>query len=112
MTCDEANILLHALIDGELDAGHARDVEAHIATCPSCAAELAAYRQMREAMAKTDLRFTAPESLRRRIDAVLLPRRIVMLDALPRDPTGKLPAGRLAALAVEHLGREPAAGDS
>ena len=24
MTCDEAKILLHALIDGELDAGHAR----------------------------------------------------------------------------------------
>jgi len=71
MTCDEANILLHALIDGELDAGHARDVEAHIATCPSCAAELAAYRQMREAMGKANLRFTAPASLRQRIDAAL-----------------------------------------
>jgi anti-sigma factor RsiW len=71
MNCDEANILLHALIDGELDAGHAREVEAHIATCPSCAAELAAYRQMREAMAKTDLRFKAPASLRQRIDAAL-----------------------------------------
>jgi anti-sigma factor RsiW len=71
MNCDEANLLLHALIDGELDAGHAREVEAHIATCPSCAAELAAYRQMREAMAKTDLRFKAPESLRQRIDAAL-----------------------------------------
>ena len=28
MTCDEAEVLLHALIDGELDAGHAREVEA------------------------------------------------------------------------------------
>jgi anti-sigma factor RsiW len=71
MTCDDARILLHALIDGELDAGHAREVEAHIATCPSCAAELAAYRQMREAMGKADLRFTAPASLRQRIDAAL-----------------------------------------
>jgi anti-sigma factor RsiW len=71
MTCDEAKILLHALIDGELDAGHARDVEAHIATCPSCAAELAAYRQMREAMGKAELRFKAPDSLRQRIDAAL-----------------------------------------
>ena len=35
MTCEEANILLHALIDGELDAGHAREVEAHIVTCPA-----------------------------------------------------------------------------
>ena len=33
MNCDEANILLHALIDGELDAGHAREVETHIAGC-------------------------------------------------------------------------------
>ena len=38
MTCDEAEILLHALIDGELDAGHAREVENHIAGCPRCAA--------------------------------------------------------------------------
>ena len=29
MTCEEAEVLLHALIDGELDAGHARDVENH-----------------------------------------------------------------------------------
>ena len=50
MTCDEAEILLHALIDGELDAGHAREVEAHIAGCARCTAALAAYRQMREAI--------------------------------------------------------------
>ena len=41
MTCDEAEILLHALIDGELDAGHAREVEDHIAGCPHCTAQLA-----------------------------------------------------------------------
>ena len=39
--CDEARLLLHALLDGELDAGHAREVEAHVAGCPHCAAELA-----------------------------------------------------------------------
>ena len=27
MNCAECEILLHALIDGELDAGHAREVE-------------------------------------------------------------------------------------
>jgi anti-sigma factor RsiW len=71
MTCDEAEILLHALIDGELDAGHAREVEAHIAECPRCAADLATYRQMREAVAAADLGYTAPASLRRRIEASL-----------------------------------------
>ena len=71
MDCDEAEILLHALIDGELDAGHARDIETHIAGCPRCAASLAAYRQMSQSIAEADLRYTAPASLRRRIEASL-----------------------------------------
>jgi anti-sigma factor RsiW len=71
MTCDEAEVLLHALIDGELDAGHARDVEAHIADCPRCAPQLAAYREMSRQVADADLRYTAPASLRRRIEASL-----------------------------------------
>src|SRR6185437_13444323 len=71
MTCDEAEILLHALIDGELDAGHARDVEAHIDGCPRCAPQLAAYREMSRQIADADLRYTAPAALRRRIEASL-----------------------------------------
>ncbi|MBS0532067.1 MAG: anti-sigma factor [Proteobacteria bacterium] len=71
MTCDEAEILLHALIDGELDAGHVREVENHIATCPHCAAQLGAYRDMQAEIAAADLRFTAPPQLRRRIEAAL-----------------------------------------
>ena len=46
MTCAEAEILLHALLDGELDAGHAREVEAHLEICPRCAAQLGAYREI------------------------------------------------------------------
>jgi anti-sigma factor RsiW len=71
MTCDEAKILLHALIDGELDAGHAREVEEHIAGCPACAAELAAYREMSKTIAAADLRYAAPPLLRKRIEAAL-----------------------------------------
>src|SRR3954469_2718596 len=71
MTCDEARILLHALLDNELDAGHAREVEAHIASCPACAAELSAQRDMQRVLAEADLRYTAPASLRARIEASL-----------------------------------------
>jgi anti-sigma factor RsiW len=71
MTCDEAEILLHALIDGELDAGHAREVEAHIASCPRCAAQFEAYGEMSKAVAGAGLRYTAPPLLRRRIEASL-----------------------------------------
>ena len=71
MTCDEAEILLHALIDGELDAGHARAVEDHIAGCPRCAAQLHTYREMSKAVAGADVRYKAPLELRRRIEASL-----------------------------------------
>lgn len=71
MTCDEAEILLHALIDGELDAGHAREVEDHIAGCAACAAALRDYREMSKAVAGADLRYKAPPELRRRIEASL-----------------------------------------
>ena len=71
MTCEEAEILLHALIDSELDAGHAREVEAHVAACPRCAAALATYRQMSQAVATAGLRYTAPPALRARIEAAL-----------------------------------------
>jgi anti-sigma factor RsiW len=71
MNCEEAEVLLHALIDGELDAGHAREVEAHIAGCPRCAAALTDYREISKAMASADVRYTAPPELRRRIEAAL-----------------------------------------
>lgn len=71
MTCDEADILLHALIDGELDAGHAHEVENHIAGCPRCAAALRDYREMSKAIAEAGVGYTAPAALRQRIEAAL-----------------------------------------
>ena len=73
MTCAEAEILLHALLDDELGAAHARDVEAHVGRCPRCATELRAYREMRRAMPAAQLRFAAPMSLRHRIERRLPP---------------------------------------
>ena len=73
MNCEEASVLLHALVDGELDAGHVRQVEAHVEGCARCAGELRALREMRQAFAAAALRYSAPASLRQRID-----------DALPR----------------------------
>ena len=71
MTCEEAEVLLHALIDGELDAGHAREVEAHIEGCAHCTALMKEYQEIRQAMAETDLRYKAPLELRRRIEKAL-----------------------------------------
>ena len=71
MTCNEAEVLLHALLDGELDAGHAREVEVHVENCPRCATQLRAYRELQQAMPVAQLHFTAPTSLRRRIEKAL-----------------------------------------
>jgi len=71
MNCAECEILLHALIDGELDAGHARDVEAHVADCSACSEKLKAFRALRDTIATADLKETAPGSLRGRIEAAL-----------------------------------------
>ena len=44
------------------------------------------------------------EALRERIDPVFLPRPLVLVDALPRNSTGKLPRDALRALARQHRG--------
>jgi anti-sigma factor RsiW len=71
MNCEEAEVLLHALIDGELDAGHARELENHIAGCARCAALLAEYREMSKLIAEAGPGYTAPLALRRKIEAAL-----------------------------------------
>src|SRR4051812_49606540 len=71
MTCEEAEVLLHALIDGELDAGHAREVEAHVASCARCARLADDFREMSTAISAADMRYRAPLELRRRIEASL-----------------------------------------
>jgi anti-sigma factor RsiW len=71
MNCAEAEIMLHALIDDELDAVHTREVEAHVASCVGCAEKLAAYRAMRTAIGAARLKEAAPAALRNRIESVL-----------------------------------------
>lgn len=49
------------------------------------------------------------QALRQRVDAAFLPRRVVLVDGLPREPsTGKLPAQRFSAWARAQLGEAPA----
>ena len=71
MSCAAFEVLLHALIDGELNAGHAREVEAHAAACSACAEKLASFRAMRDVMSNAALKETAPAHLRSRVEASL-----------------------------------------
>ncbi|MBO4221270.1 anti-sigma factor [Bradyrhizobium neotropicale] len=71
MTCEEAEVLLQALIDGELDAGHAREVEDHVAGCTRCTELAKDYRAISRMIAEKGASYTAPPELRRRIEAAL-----------------------------------------
>lgn len=83
MGCDEARVLLHGLLDGELDPSKTREMEAHVDVCPSCAAELRQFREMRVAMRDERMTFAAPAALRSRIEAALAPPPTVVRSAAP-----------------------------
>src|SRR5260370_19547338 len=74
---------MHALIDGELAAGHAREVEAHVASCPRCAVQLRDYRVMRQAVSAAALRHQAPAALRAGMEGALQSRRAMAPKAAP-----------------------------
>jgi|HubBroStandDraft_1064217.scaffolds.fasta_scaffold223846_2 anti-sigma factor RsiW len=69
--CPDKELLLHALADGELDAGNVLALEAHIVACPGCAAELQAIREVKAQLKGAPLAYVAPQSLYDRLDAAL-----------------------------------------
>jgi anti-sigma factor RsiW len=71
MNCGDSEILLNALIDGELDAGHAHDAEKHVATCSACAEMLTELRDLHDAVSAAGLKMAAPAHLRSRIEKAL-----------------------------------------
>ncbi|MBV9995441.1 MAG: anti-sigma factor [Caulobacteraceae bacterium] len=129
--CADKALLLHALADGELDAGHALALEGHVEGCAGCAAELAGIRQVKEALLGAHPRFAAPAGLVERIEAALaaeaappparrrsaaeawvLPGTIAALAAslavvvaLPRGPSleGQLVEAQVRSLQAQHL---------
>lgn len=67
MSCEQGNALLHAYLDGELDAGRAADFERHLGGCVDCAAALDAQKTLRSALGRADLYARAPAALRQRV---------------------------------------------
>ncbi len=69
--CPDKLLLVHALADGELDAGNAVAIEAHIADCAGCRAEHEHILALRGALAEVEARYVAPPALAQRIEAML-----------------------------------------
>jgi anti-sigma factor RsiW len=69
--CPDKELLLHGLLDGELDAVNTLSCEAHLAECADCAAEFARLQALRSRLRAPGVSFDAPAALRARITAVL-----------------------------------------
>jgi anti-sigma factor RsiW len=69
--CPDKELLLHALVDGELDAGNGLALEAHVATCAGCAAELEAIRAGKAKLKAAPVAYAAPQGFLDRLDGAL-----------------------------------------
>src|SRR5215207_4674280 len=69
--CADMKLLMHGLLDGELDAANALKCEEHLATCSRCAAEYEAFQTLRQVIQTGDARHRAPDALRARVLAAL-----------------------------------------
>ena len=68
--CEDQELLLGGLVDGELDAANTALVEAHVARCESCREELERLQAVRTLLRGNGVRHSAPDSLARRVSAM------------------------------------------
>ena len=67
--CADKTMLLHALLDSELDAANSVAIETHIKNCAGCAEELARIEAVRDALSQGGMKHRAPPTLQDRIAA-------------------------------------------
>jgi anti-sigma factor RsiW len=92
--CADRALALHALVDGELDALAAVELEEHLRTCASCRSELDTLERLRSILREPELRPSAPPHLRERITAAL-----PQQSSAARSPVGSWPTWSGGALA-------------
>jgi anti-sigma factor RsiW len=67
MNCEEAQEVIHAYLDGELDPVHNLAVEQHLQECTACARSFQGQQSLRKVMAGGSLYFEAPKGLEQRV---------------------------------------------
>lgn len=67
--CPDKELMLHGLLDAELDAANTLVIEAHLEDCPGCSAELDRLRTLQRLVRAPGVSFAAPAGLAGRIEA-------------------------------------------
>jgi anti-sigma factor RsiW len=97
--CADKEPMLHALLDGELDAANAAALEAHLAACPACARRLDTLEALHGRLAALPPA-RAPQALKGRIEAMIGAEAARAASPRPRPARPALWAGWLAAGAM------------
>jgi anti-sigma factor RsiW len=71
MLCNDANLLVHAYLDNELDAGDSVQLSRHLAGCPACATSLERHSQLKNRLRQDALNYHLPDATRARVLAAL-----------------------------------------
>jgi anti-sigma factor RsiW len=85
--CPDWQERLQGLIDGELDAAHAVEVEAHVAGCAACSEAYADALKLRTALRGEDVRVVAPDILTLRLEAMVRAAEASAAPAAPVTPS-------------------------
>jgi anti-sigma factor (TIGR02949 family) len=86
-SCARYSHSIAVYVDGELDPGHAVDVEAHVLTCSSCAERVAMLQTLRQSLKRTSAR-RCPDALRARLCARIEKERKQASDSAEADTLG------------------------
>jgi anti-sigma factor RsiW len=71
VNCRDANLLINAYADGELDAARTLELEQHVQSCAECKCAWENIRALKKSLKQDALYFAAPADLRQRIKASL-----------------------------------------
>ena len=105
MSCADMRVLLHGMLDHELDLADAIRVKTHMQTCRDCTAEYRGQEALRAAIHRPEPRYRAPHDLRARVITAIRLQRDVSCRApwWRRAVTGWMGTGVSLALAASLL---------
>jgi anti-sigma factor (TIGR02949 family) len=86
MNCEDARVVLHGYLDGELDPSRSLEFEAHLRGCDRCKAEFTKYQALSSTIRNSAQYFKAPEDFRSRI-----------VSEMRRSDRSRLPIQRISA---------------